>query len=82
MFITKELDPIEQLVGGRGFKVRILPFVIGTWVIRRILENMTGPRIEAAMGENLQPYSRRFDLWERWKETFALAKIGPKTRAS
>jgi hypothetical protein len=60
--------------------VRISPFVIGTWIIRRILENMSGPRIEAAVGEDLQTYSRRFDLWERWEETIALAKIRPRQR--
>ena len=58
--------------------MRILPFVIGTWIIRRILENMSGPRIEATVGKDLQTYSRRFDLWERWEETIALAKIRPR----
>lgn len=39
---------------------------------------MSGPRIEAAVGEDLQTYSRRFDLWKRWEETVALSKIRPR----
>ena len=60
--------------------MRILPFVIGAWVTKRILENMPGPRIEAAVGKDLQSYSRRFDLWERREETVALAKIRPRNQ--
>jgi len=58
----------------------ILPFVIGAKIIRRILENMNRPRIEAAVRENLQPYRGGLDLWERWEETFILSKIGPRKK--
>ena len=57
-----------------------LPFVIGAWIIGRILENMNGPRIETAVRENLQFYGVRLDLWERWEETFILSKIGPSEK--
>ena len=44
--------------------IRSLLFVIRTWIVRMILENMGLARIEASMSKYLQSYGRRTNLWK------------------
>jgi hypothetical protein len=58
--------------------IRSLLFIIRTWIVRVILENMGLTCIEASMSEYLQFYSKRTNVWKLRKVNIVWSKIRAK----